>query len=105
LRDLPPLLWAKAFCPRLAALQSALTPKLDSRRISFVWLAILDLTGGNIADELRQSDRIAWAFLAFRGHAAIIAQMERWRTTDSSVPNFKVTQYLRLTLAARPHQY
>ena len=69
-RGLPPwkwssLAWAIASPHGLPAFAS----HLGSRRILTVVLSILNLTSGDIADELGELDRVVRALLACRGHA------------------------------------
>jgi len=51
------------------------------------------LAGRDVADHLRKREGIARALLAFRGHAAIIAQSERNRIAFSRATIFKLTHY------------
>jgi hypothetical protein len=70
----------------------------DSGGILVVLLAILYLAGSDVTDQLGELDRIARTLFAGLGHAPIIAQPDRGRTTDSRAPDFKLTHYPPPTL-------
>jgi hypothetical protein len=59
----------KLSCAGWAALDSTLPSTLNRRLVFIVYLLILDLTGGDIDDQLPELDRVARAFETLRCHA------------------------------------
>ena len=73
----PTLFGAEFASAGLAALFAAQPPQFHGCRISLVLLAVLNLAGRDVADELAQRNRVARALLSSLSHASIIAQAER----------------------------
>lgn len=69
---LPSLFRRKGFGTRSAALDAAAASKLGHPGIVAALVLILDLPGGDVADELGELERVARALLAGRAHALIM---------------------------------
>jgi hypothetical protein len=81
------------FCPRLPAFRPAKLAERHGSRIPAILHAVLDLAGGNVANELGKLDRVAWSLFAGFGHDDIIAWLATEGIGPSTASHFKLTHY------------
>ena len=78
-------------CPP-ALLRLACT-KLDGSGVAVILLTILDLSGGDVAYQFGESNRVTRTLLAGFGHDNIIAWLATERIWPSRLVDFKLTHY------------